>query len=349
MKNRFWAAVMAGMAGFVMFCAGPASAEHPEDIQRFIQYLDVGEPVYYGNLTIVPVYTRRLEESRNYNTLDDALASNSLTISEVNGGQVPQVELNNYSKRTVFIMGGEVISGGKQDRIFGREVLLSPGARHVVVPVYCVEESRWQYETDTFYSKQNLGTWNLRSTAQMAPRGAQAEIWSDISASHRDMGVTSRTMAYQEAYEQKGVREKVLEHERHFRQVPTLHRDTIGVVVGVGGRIVSADLFANSSLFQDLWPKILKSSALAAVSSRSKGTVSQDDAARFIRRLYDTHYQRKAAVDLGAEFSAQEGVNVNALVYGNALIHLSAFSPEKLWRPTPLPLDTERRIPVMRR
>ena len=349
MNSRLLAAVAAGVLGVGAFFAGPAGADHPADIQRFIQHLDVGEPVYYGNLTIIPVYTQRLEDLRGYTTLDDALANNWIAVSEVDGGQVPQVELNNYSKRTIFIMGGEVISGGKQDRIFGREVLLRPGARHVVVPVYCVEENRWQYETDRFYSKQNLGTWNLRSTVQVAPAGAQAEIWSDISAAHRDIGVRSRTMAYQEAYEQKGIREKVVEHERHFRHVPTLNRDTIGVVVGVGGRIVSVDLFSTPAVFQGLWPKILKSSALAAVSSRSGGAVTQDDAALFIRRLYGARYQRKTAVDLGVEFSAYEGVNVNALVYKNTVVHLSAFSQDTGWKPAPLPLDDERRIPVMRR
>jgi hypothetical protein len=342
-------AVTVGVLGMSAFCAGLAGAEQPDDIQRFIQHLDVGEPVYYNNLTIIPVYTQRLENRREYMTLDDALANGWLTISEVDEGRVPQVELNNYSKQTVYIMGGEIISGGKQDRIFGREVLLGPGAKHVLVPVYCVEENRWQYETDTFYSKQNLGTWNLRSTAQVAPEGAQAEIWGDISAAHRDMGVRSRTMAYQEAYEQKGVREKVVEHERYFQNIPTLHRDTIGVVVGVGGQIVSVDLFTDPSIFQALWPKILKSSALAAVSGGRGGSVTQDDAARFIRRLYDARYQRKTAVDLGVEFSAYEGVNVNALVYKNAVIHLSAFSQEKNWKQTYFSPDTERRIPVMRR
>ncbi len=349
MRGIFLGAVAAGVLGMSVLCAGPARAEHPDDIQRFIQYLDVGEPVYFDNLTVIPVYAQRGEARRAYTTLDDALANGWLVISEVSGGHVPQVELNNYSKQVIYIMGGEVISGGKQDRIFGREVLLSPGARHVVVPVYCVEQNRWQYETDTFYSKQNLGTWNLRATAQMAPEGAQAEIWGDISAAHRDMGVRSRTMAYQEAYEQKGVKEKVLEHERYFQRIPSLRKDTIGVVVGVGGRVVSVDLFSSPSVFQSLWPKILKSSALAAVSGAGAGAVTQDDAAWFIRRLYDMRYQRKAAVDLGVEFSACESVNVNALVYKSDVVHLSAFSQERNWISAPFPLDSERRIPVMRR
>lgn len=349
MHSRFLVKVAAGVLGVSALCAGPARAEHPEDIQRFIQQLDVGDPVYFNNLTIIPVYTQRRADRRAYTTLDDALANGWLAISEIDGGQVPQVELNSYSTQAVYIMGGEIISGGKQDRIFGREVLLSPGARRVVVPVYCVEQNRWQYETDTFYSKQTLGTWNLRSTAQVAPEGAQAEIWGDISAAHRDMGVRSHTMAYQHAYEQKGVKEKVVDHERYFQRIPSLHPDTIGVVVGVGGQIVSVDLFSNPSVFQALWPKILRSSALSAVSSGKAGAVTQEDAAWFIRQLYDARYQRKSAIDWGAEFFAYEGVNVNALVHKNAVVHLSAFSEGKGWKQTLSPPNTERRIPVMRR
>ncbi len=343
-KIAVWGAVIG------LFFSPAVHAEHPRDIRDYIQSLEVGEPVYHDNLTIIPVYSAHIQDRRDYTTLDDALASNWLSVTEIGqGGQVPQVELNNYSNRTIFIMGGEIISGGKQDRIIGREVLLSPRARRVVVPVYCVEQNRWQYQSEKFYSKQNLGTWNLRSTAQYAPVGAQSAIWGNIETAQREMGVRSSTNAYQDTYDQKGVRDKIVKHERHFSRIPQLRRDTVGVVVGVGGRIVNADLFANPALFQKLWPKILKSSALAAIGSRRSGSVSQEDAAWFIRRLYDTSYQRKSAVDLGAEFSAYEGSNVNVIVCRNAVIHLSAFLDETGTEYVPVRRDTERRIPVMRR
>jgi hypothetical protein len=135
-----------------------------------------------------------------------------------------------------------------------------------------------------------------------------------------------------------------------MKRIPSLYPDAIGVVIGVGGAITSADVFANPYVFAELWPKILKSSALAAVCRRSSGSVGQADAAEFLRTVHSRYYVRKPAIDLGVEHSAIDGeVNVNALVYRGAVIHLAAF-PERAsaWGGKSTE-DSERRVRVMRR
>ena len=71
---------------------------------------------------------------------------------------------------------------------------------------------------------------------------------------------------------------------------------------------------------------------------------------RFLRRVHDKPYVGKPGVDLGFElFAVDREVNVNGLIYGDAVIHLAGF-PEEGTRPgTSSPEDSERRIPVMRR
>jgi hypothetical protein len=65
--------------------------------------------------------------------------------------------------------------------------------------------------------------------------------------------------------------------------------------------------------------------------------------------VHDKPYARKAAVDLGFELSAVDReVNVNALVNGEAVIHIAGF-PETGTGGGRVPEDNERRIRVMRR
>jgi len=325
-------------------------AAYASEVEGLIESLEVGEAVYYENLTIIPIYSTRIKDKTRYTTLDEALSNNYLEITELSGGNVPQVRLTNRSGKYIYLMGGEILTGCKQDRIVGRDVLIKPHSKNIVVPVYCVEQGRWSYESDKFYSKGNLGTHDLRYEAQSAVGASQGNIWGRIRSRASRVGVNSNTNAYQDIYETTTVKDKIVCFEREFQGVPQLDRDTIGVVVGVGSRIVSVDIFANHYLFEKLWPKLLKSCALSALSSSTHGSISQDDAAQFLRILHDKHYIRKSAIDLGFELSVvDDEVNVNALVYRKAVVHLAGFPAHDSHIGMPQHYDSERRVPVMRR
>jgi hypothetical protein len=338
------------IAAFCGLGAGRVAALPGEEIRDLIEGLQVGEPVYHENLTIIPVYSDRIRDHTRYTTLDEALDRGWLVISEVEGGRVPQVKVTNRSDRCIFLMGGEILTGCRQDRIVGRDVLLRPRAKNVIVPVYCVEQGRWTYESESFYSRQNLGTSRLRAESQKAAGDAQSNIWGYVSDLAGRAGLSSPTTRLQEAYESDAARRKISGLEEKMGNIPRLYPDAVGVVIGVGHRIVSVDIFANPHVFRRLWPKILKSSALAVVCDPAYGTIGQGDAIGFLRRLHDKRYTPKSAVDLGSELSVVDTeVNVNALTYRDAVIHLAGFPEDGIDGYKRGPEDSERRIRVMRR
>ena len=136
-----------------------------------------------------------------YTTLDMALEKGRLLITEVGGGSVPKVKVTNRSDNYIYIMGGEILSGCRQDRIVGRDVLLGPRAKNVMVPVYCVEQGRWTYESDEFYSNKNLGTYRLRAESQKASGSTQGDIWGEVRGIIDRSGIASGTSKFQEVYE----------------------------------------------------------------------------------------------------------------------------------------------------
>ncbi len=318
----------------VVMLSGPQavsySKENRHPVREMVKRLELGKPVSHGNLTIIPVHMDKVLDGTSYSTLEDALEKGWITMSEVEGGRVPQVKISNTSKHPIFLMGGEILTGCRQDRILAGDVLLAPGTKDLLVPVYCVEHGRWNQTSDRFYSKQNLGTPDLRAKAQEKSPAAQREIWASIAEQNSKLGVTSASDAYQQAFEKEETRARIQKVEKKMQDIPRLHKDAVGVVIGLNGEMVSVDIFANPELFAKQWPKILRSSALSSIERTRGGTLSRDEAAEFLRSLMDRNYRSKTGLDLGFEYSSADyAANILALAYAEQVVHLSGFPQEK--------------------
>jgi hypothetical protein len=319
---------MAALAAALLTGAGKATVaeEGGNPVQAAVRRLELGRPVSYGNLTIVPVYMDRVLDRTRYATLEDALKNGWITITEVEGGRVPQVKISNRSKQLVFLMGGEILTGCRQDRILAGDILLAPGTNDLLAPVFCVEQGRWTHVSQNFFSKQNLGTPALRARAQEKSPAAQSKIWGQIAEENQVMGVSSLTEAYQDAYEKEENRARIKKIEEKMVGIPRLQADTVGVVIGLGSEVVSADIFANPDLFLKQWPKILKSSALSSLGSTKGGSLDRDEAAEFLKSFMGRKYRSQAGLDLGVEYSSiDSATNIQALVYNEGLLHLAGF------------------------
>jgi hypothetical protein len=308
----------------------PEKADEGLPIKGLIRALELGKPLEHGGLTIIPVHMGRVQDRISYVTLEEALRSGWLLISEVDGGRVPQVMISNLSKQTIFLMSGEILTGCRQDRILAQDILLAPGTKNLLAPVFCVEHGRWHQTSSGFTSKQNLGTPALRATAQKKSPAAQAEIWERIALDNRKMDIGSTTDAYQDAYEKEEVRAAILGIEKKIKNAPFLQDDTLGVIIGIGGELASVDIFANPGLFAKQWPKILKSSALSSLYGSKGISLSREKAAGFLRSFMDQTYSTQSGLDLGTEYTSSEAdVNIRALAYKGGIIHLSGFPQEK--------------------
>jgi hypothetical protein len=181
--------------------------------------LSLGEPEFFEGLTVIPLLGRASPQAAGCTTLEQALERGWLTIVEKDGGSVPEVWVNNRSDTIVFLMGGEILSGARQDRIVRQDVLVGPRRRRLAVPVYCVEEG-------------------------------QSGVWAEVARANDEAGVSSSTGAYQDAYRDGRVSRKIEELEREPAGLTRRHPQAVGAIVGLGGSIVSLDLFADPHLFR---------------------------------------------------------------------------------------------------
>ena len=316
----------------MMFPAAWGFSQSAEELQSFLDRLETGRAVTYRNLTVVPVYTHGAGGRDGLDsvlTLDQALELGVLEIREKDGGDVPWVVVSNHSDRRIFIMGGEILSGCKQDRIVARDVLIAARRKRLLLPVYCVESGRWHHVSGAFGSEKNLGTYSMRAAAQGSDGNNQMEVWNKVAESNSKMGVRSDTEAYQDAFRSEEVARLVSDVERKLKDLPKMEKGTTGVIVALGQRIIGVDIFASPELFEALWPKIIKACVVAISGYEKDDNFSRSEAEQFLGALQWMRYGRQPGVDLGYEYSGElNDFVVKALVSGGAVCHLGAIAHE---------------------
>jgi len=277
------------------------------------------DPIRQGNLTVFPVVTAKSYPTSEFLTLDEGLRSGEVIVTEAgsvrglirrhpttgirhDGAEVNRLVLVNNSKRPLLLLAGEVVSGGKQDRVIGKDRIVPAESDPVDLSVFCVEPGRWVASSDRFgaseamYGGANAGTPqppmalmvqpSVRAKA-MADKDQQA-VWDAVTKQKEQVTVEVRAEAptletemaqvssYAKVNENKEVRKHVdaiakpIEREYQSLIHQLRDRNAVGVVVAVNGRIIWADVFASSDLLAKYWPKLVRSYASEAVVTRAK-------------------------------------------------------------------------------
>src|SRR5437660_1541546 len=83
-----------------------------------------GEPKRFRNLTLIPVYDSTARSTNTYVTLDEGLKSKVVQVSESKGGgSVNTLYVTNNGRKPLYLMAGEVVLGGQQDRTLGKDTI----------------------------------------------------------------------------------------------------------------------------------------------------------------------------------------------------------------------------------
>jgi hypothetical protein len=291
------------------------------------------DPIRHGNLTIFPVVAAKSYPTGEFLTLDEGLHSGEVVVTEAgsvqglirrhgtpilrgDGAEVNRLVLINNSRRPLLLLAGEVVSGGKQDRVIGKDRIVPAESDPIDLSVFCVEHGRWVATSEQFGASQAMygsamGGRIPKASAPMAIMVQpsvrakamgdknQQEVWDEVSRQTSAMKVrvandapsVAREMATDSSYAKVNENQEVQKYvdsvarpiEQSYQSLVHQLRDrnAVGVVVAVNGRIVWADVFASTDLLSKYWPKLVRSYASEAVITRSKEmevTTKQADA-----------------------------------------------------------------------
>ncbi|HXN22310.1 MAG TPA: DUF6569 family protein [Candidatus Dormibacteraeota bacterium] len=294
---------------------------------------ELGEAIRYENITIFPVLSSESAPTSEFATLDEALASGEATISEqgsaglrrTRAGQavrIPEIEgggasvnrlvLVNRGKRPLVLLAGELVSGGKQDRIIAKDRIVAPGEKPLPLDVFCVEHGRWSAGTE-FASAKVMVHPSVRERAAVDQQ--QTEVWDAVRAGSTSgaraesviveaapplssrsiqsaMAARAPTESYAKLYNSPAtgvpIETFVEEVQKRFeRSTANLKgQRVVGVVVAYGAEVAWSDSFASAELFAHYWNKLLRSYAIEALARpRSTEQADVQDARDFLRPL----------------------------------------------------------------
>ena len=72
------------------------------------------------------------------------------TIPRTLAAEVNRLVLVNNSERPLLLLAGEVVTGGKQDRVIGLDSIVPPHSGPIDLSVFCVEHGRWVAASEHF-------------------------------------------------------------------------------------------------------------------------------------------------------------------------------------------------------
>ena len=193
-------------------------------------------------------------------TLDEARAASALTVTERAQASVPELIADNRGKSYVLLLAGEILIGGKQNRVLREDLLLPPLSGPRNIGVYCVEQGRWNEGRKDFESRSSVVQPSVRS--EVIGKAPQSRIWSGVAAASRDLRAPSPTGSYQAIYDKPEVRAHLDTATR--RLDPAVVPRAIGAAIFVGARFAGVDCFDSPGLFAREWPKLLRAYALDA-------------------------------------------------------------------------------------
>ena len=124
-------------------------------IDTYLKKALIGRKQTYKNLAVYPMLST-YSLGLDYLLLDEALSQGVIEVVEVgNEGSVPELKVINKSPRMILILDVEELVGSKQNRIVNTTIFIQKNGT-VIIPVSCVEQGRWSYESPRFASKERV-------------------------------------------------------------------------------------------------------------------------------------------------------------------------------------------------
>ena len=201
----------------------------------------------YKNLKIIPVRYKGNGAAmplvlQNSISFSQALKQGLVTVQERGTTAIENVHwlsLYNNSDKNIFVSSGEVLSGGRQDRMISKDTIVMAKSGRIDLPVMCVEEGRWS-EKDKKFSYRKMANAHLRKTLDQTK--SQVFVWREINNQLEQGKIKNKTLSYLSRDKDKNFLQFQDEYwhffEPKFRQADS---NIVGIVCMSGDKIIGSD------------------------------------------------------------------------------------------------------------
>ena len=266
-------------------------------------------PFTHDNLTVFLIHGPN-KTAKSLLTLEEAIDEHKVIVYETR--DVNELAIENVSNEDVFIESGDIVKGGAQDRTLKDDLILPSKSGKVSISSFCVEHGRWTQRgsesVQTFDSaNQALATKELKMAVKM--KANQQEVWNQVAAAQASLSTAMNSSANSPAsptsfglsMEIPAVRRSIDRYIQELAGVVKRQDDVIGYAFVINGKVNSADIYGSHQLFAGLWMKLLRASAVEAVSEYQAGTKFSPGTVADVRAMFaDAESAKPAVRDLTA-------------------------------------------------
>ncbi len=162
------------------------------------------KPIESGDLTLFPVVRTngKMLPADQFLTLDEGLKNGEVEVTEAGkvrglvrsrsgatpayrGDQVNTLVLVNNSKRPLLLLAGEIVTGGKQDRVIAKDRIVPAAGDPIDLSVFCIEHGRWTESSEKFgaTAKTSTGSFMVQPAVRQEAMVAkdQQQVWNSVN------------------------------------------------------------------------------------------------------------------------------------------------------------------------
>lgn len=191
-------------------------------------------------------------------TLKQGMLQKTVRVKEHGNYMVNDINwllIENRSGKDLMIKSGEMVTGGRQDRVFARDTLLSSSNQPHKVPVYCIEENRWSKTEKKFIHRGHISS-GLQKIIDSAH--SQTKVWDEIRKLLKQNNQTSSS-SYAFLLNNKKIADTTFRcNTELFQKLRMSDSSYVGFIAITGNKILGAEVFINSTLFYQTLPQLLE-------------------------------------------------------------------------------------------
>lgn len=281
-------------------------------------YVDYDSAMEFKNLRIIPIRPKNGfgKGAPHVITLSQAMKQGIATITERGTASTENVHflrVNNHSDQTIFISSGEIISGGRQDRMTTQDTLLEPNGKDQYISAMCVEELRWS-DKEKKFTYQNYANPALRKVLDESKN--QVLIWREISKQLEENKIPNKSSAYLARIADKRMMQLNDEYYKFFKEkFKSTDSTIVGFVCMSGNKVIGSDIYASSNMFYNQLDPLLIGYCDQAVYIGKPITITRDEEKVYLDKLLTDRQSQEDFIRENGKIFRQHG----------QVIHINSF------------------------
>lgn len=301
----------------VLLCMSATSAAQITYAQVWVGY---GQGANCGKLQIVPVFFIKgndkpaIVPNQKPAMLHQAIANRHIRLREMpskNGADINWLEITNNSKQPVLVHSGDLLGGGKQDRMVAETKIITPGTTDYL-HVFCVEKRRWDDKPKNF---SYGGTASIPVRRAMDMTGRQQDVWREIDKQFAQRQQSSHTWSYLEIAKNTIATDTAC--LRYFNEwYNNLAEPCAGFMFITGKQLISAELFASSQIARWAWSTMLTANLRQAITIGDKPNMPTINLHLFADSLLQNEREQKEFLNSHGKYNLRNGKIVHIVAYG---------------------------------